>query len=101
MTGTAYQQTENQTMTEQGAIITLARYRARQLVKQRLLDQGRKLSSVAPRDIVEAADAMLAAQPQLFDEAREMIRQSPALQRLIKRPRQRAKLSSDAQRQRR
>jgi hypothetical protein len=75
-------------MTEQGAIITLARYRARQLVRQRLLDQGRKLSSAAPRDVVEAADDLLAQQPEIFDEAREMIRQSPRLQRLI-RPRQR------------
>jgi hypothetical protein len=94
MTGRAYQQPEDQTMTEHGAIITLARYRARQLVRQRLLDQGRKLQSVSPRDVTEAADDLLAQQPQLFDEAREMIRQSPALQRLIKRPRKRIKKPS-------
>ena len=71
-------------MTEQGAIITLARYRAKQLVKQRLLDRGIKLQSVAPRDVTEAADDLLAHQPELFDEAKEMIRQSPRLQKLIK-----------------
>ena len=100
MTSTAYQQTENQTMTEHGAIITLARYRARQRVKQRLCDNGVKLQSVEPRDVVEWAEALLAAQPELLEQAKEMIRQSPALQRLIKRPRC-AKLRSDAQRQRR
>jgi hypothetical protein len=75
-------------MTMNGAIITLARYRAKQLVKQRLWDRGIKLSTVTFRDVIEAAEVYIAEHPEILDEAREMIRQSPRLQRLI-RPRQR------------
>jgi hypothetical protein len=71
-------------MTEQGAIITLARYRARQAVKQQLWDRGIKLSSVTARDVVEAAEVYIAAHPELLAEAAEMIRQSPELQRIVR-----------------
>jgi hypothetical protein len=39
-------QSENQTMTEQGAIISLARYTARKRIKEDWLAQGRKLSAL-------------------------------------------------------
>jgi hypothetical protein len=85
-------------MTEQGAIITLARFIARKRIKERWLACGRRMAEISFKDVVERADELIAAQPEILDEAAEMIRQSPALQRLIKRPRQRAKLTSDAQR---
>jgi hypothetical protein len=67
-----------------GAIWTLARYRARQLVKQRLSDQGIRLSEVEPREIVEAADAMIAQRPELLIEAVEMIWSSPKLMQIAR-----------------
>jgi hypothetical protein len=52
MTGTAYQQPEDRSMTEQGAIITLARYRAKQRIKEDWLAPGRTLSEITAADVV-------------------------------------------------
>jgi hypothetical protein len=84
MTGTAYQQPEDRSMTEQGAFITLARYRAKQRIKEDWLAPGKKLSEITAADVVWWAEAWLGAHPEMLDEAREMIRQSPRLQRLCK-----------------
>jgi hypothetical protein len=72
-------------MSEYGVALTLARYRAKQAVKQRLWDRGVKLSTVTPRDITEWADAMIAEQPQLLAEAIETVRNDPKLRTLAER----------------
>jgi hypothetical protein len=100
--GTAYQQPENHTMSEYGVALTLARYRAKQLVRQQLWDRGIKLQSVTARDVIGSAEDYIAEHPELLAEAVETVRSSPELQRIV-RSSQRfgAKLSSDAQRKRR
>jgi hypothetical protein len=86
-------------MSEYGVALTLARYRAKQIVKERWRALGHRLTDAEPRDVIEAADAWIADQPELLEQALEEVRQSPELQRIV-RSRQRffAKLSSDAQR---
>ena len=72
-------------MTEQGVIITLARYRARQAVKQQLWDRGIKLSSVTARDVVEAAEVYIEQHPELLADAAETVRNNPQLRTLVER----------------
>jgi hypothetical protein len=86
-------------MSEHGVALTLARYRAKQIVKERWRALGHRLTEVEARDVIEWAEALIAAQPELLEQALEEVRQSPELQRTV-RSRQRfcAKLSSDAQR---
>jgi hypothetical protein len=79
-----------------GAIWTLARYRARQIVKQRLADRGIKLQSVTPREVVEAADAMIEEHPELLIEAVEMIWSSPKLMRIARAKRRMKKPSANS-----
>jgi hypothetical protein len=64
-------------MTEQGAIITLARYTARKRIKEDWLAQGAKLSEITAADVVWWAEALIAEHPEMLDQAKEMIRQSP------------------------
>jgi hypothetical protein len=71
-------------MSEYGVAMTLARYRARKAVKQRLWDRGIKLSTVTPKDITEWADAMIEEQPELLEQARETVRTDPELQRIVR-----------------
>jgi hypothetical protein len=86
-------------MIEHGVALTLARYRAKQIVKERWRAQGHRLTEVEPRDVIEWAETLIVDQPELLEQALEEVRQSPELQRTV-RSRQRffAKLSSDAQR---
>jgi hypothetical protein len=69
---------------EAGVAKTFARYRAKQIVKQRLADRGVRLAEVTARDVTEWAEALLAEQPELIAEAVETVRQRPELQKLVR-----------------
>ena len=62
----------------------LARFHAKRIVKQRLIDQGTKLQTVKARDITEAANGYIQTHPECFELAAETIRRSPLLQRKCK-----------------
>jgi hypothetical protein len=69
---------------EAGVAKTFARYRAKQIVKQRLSDRGVRLSSVTARDVTEWAEAYIKTNPELIAEALETVRQRPELQKLVR-----------------
>jgi hypothetical protein len=53
------------------AVHVLARLAAQNIVKERLRDEGVRLSLVPIREITEQAQQYLAEHPELFDQARE------------------------------
>jgi hypothetical protein len=57
------------------AAVILARYKARQIIRDRYREAGRKLQSVSTRELRDEADVWLKAHPELIDEARVQILQ--------------------------
>ena len=53
------------------AVHVLARLAAQNIIKEKLRDQGVRLSLVPIREITEQAQQYLAEHPELFDQARE------------------------------
>jgi hypothetical protein len=51
--------------------MTFARFTAKNIVKQDWRDQGRKLSEISNRDLTSFANAYLAGNPQLVEQARK------------------------------
>jgi hypothetical protein len=60
-----------------GVVMCLARLHAKDIVKQDWRDQGRKLSEIDARDLVSFANAYLAGNPELIDQAAEIVRTDP------------------------
>ena len=54
-----------------GAVMTLARYEARQIIKRQLYDQGIKPQSVEASDITRAANRYVDEHPELITFATE------------------------------
>jgi hypothetical protein len=75
-----------------GAVMTLARYHARQTIKRELLAQGLKLSHVEASEITRAAIVYLDNHPELIVKATEQYRYLVESGRL-KAPRKRRKPS--------
>ena len=65
--------------------MTFARFTAKNIVKQDWLDQGNKLSEISNRDLTSYANAFLAGNPQLIEQAAETVRSSPKLRTLAER----------------
>lgn len=61
-----------------GAVMTEARRLARNLVKDEMKRQGIKVSYVEASEITKAANALLAAQPELIEQAKEAIKEREA-----------------------
>jgi hypothetical protein len=68
-----------------GVVMCLARLAAKNLVKQDWLDQGNKLSEIEARDLTSFANAYLAGNPELINQAAETVRSSPRLRTLAER----------------
>jgi hypothetical protein len=83
-----------------GVALGLARYRAKQIVKERWVAKGHRITEVQAKDVTGWAEAYMQSHlDELLEEARETIARSPELQRLVRRrARDSAKLTSDAQR---
>jgi hypothetical protein len=64
-----------------GVALSLARYRAKQIVKERWVAKGHRITELRLRDVVERDEALLRSNPEmlaeLLDEARETIARSP------------------------
>lgn len=75
--------------------MSLARWRAKQIVKANWLAQGHSLREVRLRDVVGWVEDYIAAHPELLADAVEEVRRTPELQRLVRR--RSAELSSHAQ----
>jgi hypothetical protein len=58
-------------MNMNGAVFTLARYEARQIIKRQLYDQGIKLAHVESREITLAADRYVDEHPEIITLATE------------------------------
>jgi hypothetical protein len=52
-------------------VMTLARNKAKAIVKQQIKDAGMRISLFPPKDITAAANSMLASNPELIEQARE------------------------------
>jgi hypothetical protein len=65
-----------------GAVMTLARYHARQTIKRQLLAQGLKLSHVEAGEITRAANQYVDDHPELIEFATEQYRSLVASGRL-------------------
>jgi hypothetical protein len=65
--------------------MTLATYRARQIVKERWAAKGHRLAEVLPRDVAEWADAEIKANPQILADALATVRNDPKLRTLAER----------------
>ena len=74
-------------MNMNGAVMTLARWEARQIIKRQLYDQGVKLQSVESREITIAANRYVDDHPEIMIVAAEAYRSLVASGRL-KPPRQ-------------
>ena len=74
-------------MNMNGAVMTLARWEARQIIKRQLYDQGVKLQSVESREITIAANQYVDDHPEIMIVAAEAYRSLIASGRL-KPPRQ-------------
>ena len=61
-------------MTMNGAVMTLARWEARQIIKRQLYDQGVKLQSVESREISIAANRYVDEHPEVIALATERYR---------------------------
>jgi hypothetical protein len=72
-------------MSEYGVALTLARYRAKQIVKERWIAKGHRLAEVELRDVIGWAEDYIKANPQLLEEARETVRNDPQLRTLVER----------------
>jgi hypothetical protein len=58
------------------AVLILARHKARQVIRQRYREAGRKLQSVRMAELRDDADVWLAAHPELIAQARELVSKS-------------------------
>jgi hypothetical protein len=76
-----------------GAVMTLARYHARQTIKRQLLAQGLKLSNVEASEITRAANQYIEDHPEIMTLASESYRSLVASGRL--RPPRRRKAVQD------
>ena len=65
-----------------GAVMTLARWEARQVIKKELLAQGIKLSHVEASDITRAANRYIDEHPEIIAKACESYRNLVASGRL-------------------
>ena len=65
--------------------ITLARFVAKETIKQDWRDQGRKLSEIEARDLTSFANAYLAGNPELIEQAEEIVRNDPKFRTLAER----------------
>jgi hypothetical protein len=52
-------------------VMTLARQKAKAIVKQQIKDAGMRISLFEPKDITAAANGMLASNPELIEQAQE------------------------------
>jgi hypothetical protein len=68
-----------------GVVMCLARFAAKNIVKQDWRDQGRKLSEIEARDLISFANAYLESHPELIERAAETVRSSPKLRTLVER----------------
>jgi hypothetical protein len=80
----AYHNAE-QTISEYRVGLTLARYRAKQIVKDDWRRKGHKLAEVSAADVVGWADDYIKANPQLLEEAIATVRTDPKLRTLVER----------------
>jgi hypothetical protein len=85
-------------------VMLMARYKARQAVERELQAQGVRVN-VGVRKIVRAANEYLRDHPELFEQAAEMIRDTPSLRKAAeleaRRRARKANVLSDAQGRRR
>ena len=83
-------------------IVTWAKIEARRMVKRELQKKGGKVAYISRRKIDEAAALYLQAHPELFDQAAEIVRNSPSLHAMAEREelhrQRRAKIRSGAKR---
>jgi hypothetical protein len=80
----AYHNAE-QTISEYRVGLTLARYRAKQIVKGDWLRKGHKLAEVSAADVVGWAEDYITAHPELLAEAVESVRTVPQFRTLVER----------------
>ena len=62
--------------------MTLARYRSKEIIKKDWQDQGKKLSEIEHRDLVSFANAYLAGNPELIEQAAETVRSDPRFRKI-------------------